>query len=128
MPLFTYGRFHLHSGDTSSFLIDCDELSRLDLVGLAAIAAKKLLPAFGSVCAIPEGGLKFGEHLLGYCTSGPVLIVDDVCTTGTSLEERREALGLNEKEALGIVIFNRGNLPVWCECLFHMSANVRYKL
>lgn len=119
MPLFTYGRFTLHSGNTSSFLIDCDELSKLDLVGLAAIAAKKLLPAFGSVHAIAEGGLKFGEHLLGYCTSGPVLIVDDVCTTGNSLIEHYEML--EQKDTVGVVIFNRGGLPNWCYSLFDMN-------
>ena len=122
MALFTYGRFKLHSGNTSSFLIDCDELSYLDLVGLAASAVKKLLPPFGSVCAIPEGGLKFGEQLLGYCTEGPVLIVDDVCTTGGSLIERKKQLG--KKDVIGIVIFNRGGLPDWCYSLFDFNGGM----
>jgi hypothetical protein len=46
------------------------------------------------------------------------LIVDDVLTTGTSMEEARKQLGWDD--ATGIVIFARGRCPDWILPIFDM--------
>lgn len=66
---------------------------------------------------MPRGGLRLAEALKLYVTEGALLIVDDVLTTGASMEEFR-----NGREALGAVIFARGHCPSWVVPLFQMDA------
>lgn len=115
--MFKHGFFTLHSGEESEFLIDCNALTDDDLVALAAYIGPKL-PEFGSVEGVPKGGLRFAEAL-GHWTTGPagrLLIVDDVCTTGSSMEEQRAG-----REASGVVIFARtDSWPAWVRPIFVM--------
>ncbi len=117
--LFRLGEFKLHSGGVSRFKIDCDALSDDDLRALAEIAAKAL-PLFSAVEGVPTGGLRFAafmqRHAVG-ATAG-LLIVDDVCTTGRSLEAQR-----NGRDAIGVVIFARGPVPSWVTPLFNMEVD-----
>ena len=115
--MFKRGHFELHSGGESDFLIDCGTLTDDDLVALANHAAGKL-PPFGLVEGVPNGGMRFAEAL-GHFATGPagvLLIVDDVCTTGASMEEQRAG-----REAYGVVIFARGDSwPTWVRPIFVM--------
>ena len=112
MSLFLFGSFALHSGGRTDFKIDCDALTDGDWYALAARIARRV-SAFGSVEGVPRGGLKLAEMLKGYCTAGPVLIVDDVLTTGASMEQQRAG-----RDAMGVVVFARGPVPSWIEPLF----------
>jgi hypothetical protein len=49
------------------------------------------MPAFGEVEAVPTGGERLGKALLPYRDhrTARLLIVDDVWTTGASMEEQR---------------------------------------
>src|SRR5688572_33099410 len=98
MSLFQSGKFHLHSGAVAHWKIDCDALTDDDLATLAEMAAPFVLNGFGSVEGVPKGGLRFARHfshLRGH--TDRVLIVDDVLTTGKSMEEQRSG-----RDAIGV--------------------------
>ena len=114
MHLFNEGVFALHSGELSSWKIDCDSLTDEDWSTLARMAIN-VLPDFGKVVGVPKGGLSFANALKKYTTEGsPVLIADDVLTTGGSMEEIRKG----DKDVLGIVVFARKKPPDWVKALF----------
>ncbi len=110
--LFKFGWFASHSGFQLPFKIDCgDGFEKGDWEGLAAIIAWKF--AFSSVYGIPRGGVDFARALDKYVTPGyPVLIVDDVLTTGRSFLDAKAALG-NPEGCIGVVVFARGTCPSW---------------
>ena len=81
--LFQIGSFTLHSGQESSFKIECDALAELDWGTLAYIVAARF--DFSNVIGIPRGGLDFAEALKPYASNKPEqpwLIVDYVLNTG----------------------------------------------
>lgn len=116
--LFQLGEFTLHSGMQSAWKIDCDALTDTDIATLA-VMLKEILPAFGSVEGIPHGGLRLAAALAAFATGGPILIVDDVLTTGRSMEEQR-----NGRDAIGAVIFARAACPKWITPLFMLSMKL----
>jgi len=114
--LFRSGNFTLHSGLETFWKIDCDGLTWADWYTLARMAALEFLPAFGEVEGVPRGGIPFANALEQYgVRGGPLLIADDVCTTGASLEKQRAG-----RAALGVVVFARGRVPSWVTPLFQM--------
>lgn len=118
--LFVDGEFTAHSGGTLPFKVDCDALTDGDLATLAAYVAREF-PPFANVCGVPRGGLRFASALRRYETGSgrdPTLIVDDVLTTGTSMEEARSAR--LPGNVFGVVIFARGPCPDWVTPLFQM--------
>ena len=115
--LFQLGQFMLHSRGTSEWKIDCEEgLVDEDLQMLAHVVSKHF--KFCHVVGVPEGGLKFADALRSYATTNakdPVLIVDDVLTTGASMNSARRNLG---KNVIGVVIFARGDPADWITPIF----------
>lgn len=111
--LFQKGLFVLHSGNVATWKIECDALTKDDWMGLAEIACN-IYPdiAFSYAVGVPNGGVPFAEALNVHPwprreASLPVLIVDDVLTTGSSIRElMREHPG-----SRGLVAFARGALP-----------------
>jgi len=125
MTLFNCGRFQLHSGQVSDFKIDCDHLTEWDWQALAREIIKRV-PWFGSVEGVPTGGLELERQLRPYATgdaTDPLLIVDDVYTTGGSMETHRAG-----RPAIGVVVFAR-QAPTqdWIRPLFLMSAEKKWK-
>lgn len=125
MSLFQIGDFVLSSGDKSSFKIDCDALTQADLRALALMISK-LVGSFSSVEGVPGGGLLLAEALRLHQAAdlnNPHLIVDDVLTTGSSLERAkvfRFGFGRHEGKVIGAVVFARGRCPWWVKSLFQM--------
>ena len=115
--LFQYGHFALHSGVASTWKIDCDALTDHDIDALAHMI-RLLVPTFSTVEGVPRGGTRLATCLSkdGGKALGPLLIVDDVLTTGASMEQQRAG-----RPALGVVIFARGLAPLWVTPLFHAA-------
>jgi len=123
MNLFKLGDFILHSGQKGHFKIDCDALTELDLKTLADIIAKEF--RFSKVVGIPTGGTKFAEACEVWTKQhGPLLIVDDVLTTGASMEEEKEKHPY--LHVIGVVIFARGACPSWVHPIFDMGRWFNY--
>ena len=114
--LFVHQYFTSHSGKKLDWKIDCDALTDDDIATLAYIGSS--LCAFGSVIGIPRGGIRLAEALKPYVTSGPVLIVDDVLTTGSSMEK----MHMEYPDSRGLVIFSRGTTETWIQAIFSTGA------
>jgi hypothetical protein len=120
--LFQTGFFKLHSGSTSNWKICCENLTTDDWDTLALMASE-ILPSFGSVEGVPTGGLKFADALRKYQTTGPLLICDDVLTTGDSINKQRA-----DRPAYGIVVFSRTPYFFtfgWIWVLMQMNGDTR---
>lgn len=100
--LFQTGSFSLHSGAVSSWKVECDSLTDEDWLTLAGLIAERV--SFGQVEGVPRGGWPLAEALARYreAEEQTLLIVDDVLTTGRSMEEHRAG-----REAVGFVVFSR---------------------
>lgn len=117
MALFVDSEFTGHAGGKLKFKIECDALSDEDIETIASIIARSY--TFRSVHGIPRGGLRLAKALQKHCSAeGSVLIVDDVLTSGASMEEAKKKIG----SAIGIVIFARGIRPNWVKAVFELSA------
>jgi orotate phosphoribosyltransferase len=116
MNLFQTGVFKLSSGRRSPWKIECDALTREDWDTLALLISLRV--NFGEVEGVPRGGLPLAQALQKYCSphSPTLLIVDDVCSTGESLERHR-----NGRKAKGFVVFARSTPPSWCKYMFRLG-------
>lgn len=85
----------------------------------------KRVPDFSDVIGIPKGGIEIAFALNKYKNkeSNRLLIVDDVFTTGNSMEEMREKYShIYAKPAIiGSVIFARSKTPDWITPLFQLT-------
>lgn len=123
--LFRRGDVTLASGLKSDFKIDCDALSDSDLACIAFMLSLRLQP-FSMVEGVPEGGLRLAGYMRSYVSdSGPLLIVDDVFTTGMSINRCIAANRWGEEPYIGAVIFARNPTPKWITPLFICSEEVR---
>lgn len=119
--LFQCGDFTLASGQHSPFKIECDVLSDDDLACIAELFAERLSP-FGSVKGVPRGGERLAELMRCYITKGePLLVVDDVWTTGVSMKSFLRSLPRDMVQEKGAVIFARHATPWWVTALFTMA-------
>lgn len=123
MSLFQQGIFRLASGGSVLWKIECDALTEDDWSTLALMAVERFGRP-GALSAVPRGGLPFVAALGPYVDpSGPLWIVDDVLTTGSSIERHRLGLGYNTgRPPLGVVVFARATPPDWVRALFTMSS------
>lgn len=116
MGLFQLGDFTLNSGAKSSWKLECDALTDDDIAALAAMIRQMVRP-FRSVEGVPRGGLRLAEALKPHRSpQGVFLIVDDVLTTGGSMDRFLHAKidqGVSWPDIFGAVIFARGQCPPW---------------
>lgn len=113
--LFQSGSFSLHAGQKSNYKIECDALTPQDVFTLSILMAERLSP-YGRVEGVARGGLRFAVQMALYATEGPLLIVDDVWTTGVSMEAQRDG-----RDAIGVVVFARNPVASWVTPLFQMT-------
>lgn len=121
--LFKDGAFTSHSGKVLPFKIDCDALNGEDLFCLAEYASTHLIAPFRRVIGVPRGGLRFASILENFIDRhvSNELIVDDVFTTGKSMEHERNGYCWYS----GLVIFARAPTPAWITPIFTLSGSVR---
>lgn len=124
--LIEFGWFASHSGFQLPWKINCDALSNSDIEALSKIIRWKF--AFSNVIGIPRGGLRLAEALSPHAESGyPTLIVDDVLTTGKSMEAARDHhytdrdLSTAYVRPIGVVTFARGECPNWVWPIFQVN-------
>jgi len=120
--LFEKKNFVMHSGEKSNFKIECDALTDGDIETLAYLISKRF--EFNGVYGVPSGGKRLAKALKKYVTKKTMdyLIVDDVLTTGTSMEEARKKL-MRHEPIIGVVLFSRSKSPIkkWIRPMFNMS-------
>ena len=124
MNLFQIGNFALHGGEYSDWKIECDALTDEDWETLAYLIQDKV--TFYGVIGVPKGGIKLARALRKYGTldnSLPILIVDDVLTTGASMQAMKDHVAdIPAKYVLGYVVFARRKCPNWVSALFQMEG------
>ena len=112
-----FGWFSSHSKFQLPWKIDCDGLDTRDWECIANIIRWKF--AFGRVVGIPRGGLRLQHLLENHVEFGyPTLIVDDVLTTGRSMEEARKSI---DGPVIGVVVFARGKVDDWIWPIFTVN-------
>lgn len=125
MTLFVRKDFIMHSGEQSSYKIECDGLTFDDLKTLCYLISQKY--SFYDVYGVPTGATKIENELRQYCdpNSDTFLVVDDVLTTGASMiDGYAEVVGRGAKNIQGVVLFARGRNELdWVDCLFTMWEN-----
>jgi len=117
MNLFIKEDFISHAGLPLTWKVECDALTENDYEALAKIVSEKI--EFRDVKGIPRGGIPFENALKQYSSlkdSDPLLICDDVYTTGTSMRE------VYEDGAIGIVVFARNKISDdWIKAIWQIS-------
>lgn len=125
--LFRWGGFRTSTGHKMPFEINCDALTHEDILCIANVIAAKT--TFKAVYSVPTGGNRLGVALQQFRDgdgADRILIVDDVLTTGKSIEsekrrvtERLERMGVEfTGEIVGWVIFARTQPADWINAIF----------
>lgn len=118
MSIFVKKEFQMHSGGMAHYKIECDALTDEDIETLAWLIAQK--GKFRLVHGVPTGGQRLADALQKYKSpEGVRLIVDDVLTTGASMEAAKAALGWTD--AIGVVLFARNQCANWIRPVFEMT-------
>ena len=87
--LFIKQDFISHAGIPMTWKLECDGISESEWQALATMIMEYQKEPFGKVVGIPRGGVPLQKALEPYATGNyddPLLVVDDVYTTGTSFE------------------------------------------
>lgn len=122
LPLFITGDFISAAGLRLRWKIDCDALTYEDWRCIAEVVGPCL--NFGAVEGVPYGGNQFAQVLQPFATAGPgggeLLIVDDVFTTGYSMDRHRGG-----RQAQGLVLFARNTIHpphTWIKSIWNLSG------
>ena len=123
IKLFQTTDFKSHSGLDLSWKIECDALQDGEWFTLSKMIME-ISPPFSKAVGIPRGGVKLGDLLNIHGTgkrTDPICIVDDVITTGESMNDFKRTKHWREPtEYIGWVVFARTIPPDWVNVLFQM--------
>ena len=120
--LFIEEDFIGHSGGQLHWKIEMDALEDAEWKCIARMIKEYQQVPFQAAIGIPRGGLKLSGFLNEYSTQNskdPYLIVDDVLTTGGSMEEFKKE-HFKDKRTIGWVVFARKKPATWIKTLFQM--------
>ena len=125
MNLFQSVDFISHSGLELKWKIECDALSDPEWFTISQMIMEISVP-FKEAIGIPRGGTKLGSLLNQYGTGkreDPVLLVDDVLTTGESMKQFKTKRSWRyPSDYIGWVVFARTKTPKWVTALFQMPV------
>lgn len=124
MPLFHWGQFKSAAGLDLGWKIECDALTDADWMCIAKLALP-MVGSFHRVAGVPRGGLVLAECIASHqhAEGRQWLLVDDVWTTGISMQRHADQMGWREGEWKGFVVFARGTpLPPWVQCLCKINT------
>ena len=123
--LFQSVDFKSHSGLELKWKIECDALSDPEWFTISQMIMEISVP-FKEAIGIPRGGTKLGNLLNQYGTGkreDPVLLVDDVLTTGESMKQFKTKRSWRyPSDYIGWVVFARTKTPKWVTALFQMPV------
>jgi len=114
------GDFTLHSGKKSWWKIILDNLTDEEIYHISEKIVEVVGP-YSMAVSVPTGGDRLAQELNCWPLdpSAPVLIVDDVYTTGESIKKIAEPFVASGIPVKGVVVFTRNsNLPEWVQALF----------
>jgi hypothetical protein len=112
------------SGQIAHYKIEEEGLSAEEIETAAMLIADAVGPFF-SVLGVPRGGIRLQNALEKYRTEfflNPMLIVDDVWTTGGSMKRFIEEHDLLGYPIIGAVMFAINPPEPWVFALFHQSS------
>ena len=109
MDLFQEYNYVGHAGGNLTWKIECDAITDAEWKVLATVLLQYEKRPFRVAVGIPRGATKLGNILNEFATGEPqhpVLVVDDVYTTGTSFREFK-AKHYKDEHIIQWVIFAR---------------------
>jgi hypothetical protein len=122
VDLFQKKDFLSHSGKKLHWKIECDAFSEDEWKCIALMIAENETRPFYVAEGVPRGGLSLANALnkkyASYDKKDPFLVVDDVFTTGKSMEDFASILP--KEDYFGWVVFARNPTPKWITPLFAM--------
>ena len=127
IDLFQKVDFKSHAGLDLTWKIEMDSLTPKEWDCISTMILE-LSPPFREAIGIPRGGNVLGKLLNRHGTGkeeDPICIVDDVLTTGMSMNTYREEMDIERWQkscALGWVVFARVRPPKWIKALFQMPV------
>lgn len=123
--LFRWGGFRSSAGNILPWKIDCDVLTDADIQCIANVIAAHT--TFSAVYGVPSGGNRLGIALQQFKDNktARVLIVDDVLTTGRSIEAEKKKVEVKIRTGVrieGWVIFARTEPADWINAVFRLMG------
>ena len=123
MDLFEKKDFTTKSGVDLDWKIECDALTSGDIETIAWLLSE-ITDDYRDVIGVPDGGLALAREMKQYATGNddnPLMIVDDVWTTGRSMHALRGELR-PWRDVIGAVIFARHQPAQWVYPLFFLNG------